>query len=564
MRKVQTFALALLVLTVASVASLHAQTFSVLYNFGSAGGDPIQPLAAGTVAQGQDGSLYSTTPNGGANNQGAVFRISPDGTLSVVYSFVCCWVPLGGLTLGTDGKFYGASQGGGALGDGTVYTVTPAGVLTVLHDFTGLADGDNPKSQPIEGTDRNFYGTTWRGANNACGNGCGTVYRITPAGDFTTLYSFDFTHGFQPWGPLVLGTNGNFYGTTSKGGTSGGSGGGVVFKITPAGKLTVLHNFCSQPGCTDGQDPTSPLVQGTDGSFYGTTGQGGANGFGEVFKITAGGTLTVLHSFNGTSDGYIPFEGNAGLVQATDGNFYGANTYGGSLGFGTFFQITPKGAFSVLYNFDGTTGWNPYVTPFQHTNGVIYGDTQLGGTGNVSPCIAGSPNASCGVFYSWTAPGLRPFVRLLPYSGNVGDTIEFLGQGFTATTTVSFNGTTANRTIVSGTYLTATVPSGARTGLVTVTTSGGKLKSNKKFRVTPQITSFSPASGPVGTVVTITGVSLTQTTKVTFGGVVATSFTVNSDTQVTATVPSGAKTGKIVITTPGGMATSTTNFTVTP
>src|SRR5439155_24542570 len=176
----------------------------------------------------------------------------------------------------------------------------------------------------------------------------------------------------------------------------------------------------------------------------------------------------------------------------------------------------------------------------QHTNGTLYGDSENGGIGG-------------GTFFSINV-ALPPlaFVSLLPYAGKVGATIEFLGQGFTSTSAVSFNGTAATRTVVSGTYLTATVPGGAGTGLVTVTTSSGTLKSNKIFRVIPQITGFSPTSGPVGTPVTITGVSLKQTTKVTFGGVKATSFTVNSDTKVTATVPTGAVTGKIAITTPGG------------
>jgi hypothetical protein len=150
-------------------------------------------------------------------------------------------------------------------------------------------------------------------------------------------------------------------------------------------------------------------------------------------------------------------------------------------------------------------------------------------------------------------------------SGNVGKTVEILGQGFTGTTAVSFNGTAAaSFTVVSSTYLTAIVPGGAKTGSVTVVTPGGTLTSNKAFRVTPQITSFSPTSGPVTTVVTIMGASLTQTTAVTFGGVKATTFTVNSDTQVTATVPSGAKTGRIGITTAGGTASSSGTFTVTP
>ena len=178
----------------------------------------------------------------------------------------------------------------------------------------------------------------------------------------------------------------------------------------------------------------------------------------------------------------------------------------------------------------------------------------------MNPCSTGN----CGVLYSWKSSGLPAFVSLLPDSGKVGKVIEFLGQGFVSgKTTVSFNGTAAKPTVVSSTYLTAPVPNGATTASVTVTTSGVTLTSNRIFRVTPQITSFKPTSGAVGTVVTITGVSLIQTKKVTFGGVAATSFSITSDLQVKATVPTGAKTGKIVITTPGGTATSPGVFTVT-
>jgi uncharacterized repeat protein (TIGR03803 family) len=305
------------------------------------------------------------------------------------------------------------------------------------------------------------------------------------------------------------------------------------------------------------------MVQGSDGNFYGTTTSGGSTGGGVVFKITPAGKLTVLHNLNGTTDGRSPY---GGLVLGNDGNFYGANAYGGTVnsscsnGCGTFFKITSKGAYSVLYDFDSTTGATPETTPFQHTSGVVYGDTDVGGTGNVSPCSTGN----CGVFYEWKNASLPAFVSLLNYSGKVGKTIEFLGQGFVkGSTTISFNGTAATPTVISSTYVTAPVPNGATTGSVTVTTSGVSLISNKIFRVTPQILSFNPTSGPVGTSVTITGVSLTQTVKVTFGGVAATSFTVNSDKQVTATVATGAVTGKIAITTAGGTAVSTGTFTVT-
>jgi hypothetical protein len=223
------------------------------------------------------------------------------------------------------------------------------------------------------------------------------------------------------------------------------------------------------------------------------------------------------------------------------------------------FQITSTGKYKVLVNLTNTTGKypgaNPQVALYQHTNGTFYGDTDGGGTGKL--CF-------CGVLYS-LGMKLGPFVSFVGplFEGKVGKTIEILGQGFTGTSKVSFHGVAATFTVVSDTYLTAVVPSAATTGSVTVTTPGGTLTSNKIFRVTPAILSFKPTSGSVGTQVTLTGTSFTGATKVTFGGVKATTFSVDSDTQITATVPTGAKTGKIQVTTPGGTATSPGVFTVT-
>jgi len=537
--------LALFTLLLGIAVSLHAQTYSVLYNFGSQIGDPYWPHHSGVVAQGRDGNLYSTAIGGGAYTYyGAVFKITPAGTLTILHSFDSAHgsYPYGGLTLATDGNFYGTTLQGGSSDVGTIFKITPSGSYTVLYNFTNGSDGSGPFAPPIQGTDGSFYGTASLG-----GTGCGTIYKLTSSGKLTPLYQFDTTHGCHPWAPLVQGTDGKFYGVTLEGGANNY---GVVFRITAAGKLAVLYNF----DAAHGANPIGPLIQGSDRSFYGTTAVGGTATSGVVFKVTLKGALTVLHDMSGT-DGIYPY---AGLLQATDGNFYGANLGGGTNGFGTIFTITPQGSYSVLYNFDSLTGQWPYVTPFQHTKGVVYGDTYAGGTGNVSPCAAGY----CGVFYSLNA-GLPAFVTLLPYSGKVGKTIEFLGQGFKGTTSVSFHGTPANFTVSSGTFLKATVPDGATTGLVTVTTSKGKLTSNKKFRVTPVILSFNPTSGPEGTPVVISGNSLTQTSKVTFGGVKATTFTVDNDEQVTATVPQGGKTGKIVITTAGGTATSPGVFTVT-
>jgi uncharacterized repeat protein (TIGR03803 family) len=465
-RQIRVLALCSVMLAALAIA-LHAQNYTVKYNFGTKSGDPINPTYSGIVAQGRDGNLYGTTPFGGANGKGAMFKITPGGTLTVVYSFDSTDpYPYSGLTLGTDGNFYGATYSSGTPGDGTVYKITPRGTVTLLHSFTG-SDGSGPFAPPIEGTDGDFYGTTTAGGASSEG----TVYKITPSGKFTSLYSFDGTTGEEPIAPLVQGSDGNFYGTTEVGGMYDA---GVVFKITSSGKLTAY----SLDGGHGGELSFSPLVQGSDGSFYGTASAGGKKDDGAIFKITASGRVTVLHSFNGTTDGAEPF---AGLVQATDGNFYGAASNGKDTPQGTIFKISPTSPYpyTVLYSFDGTTGATPWVTLVQHTNGILYGDTNSGGTGNMG-CAVGT----CGVFYSWDA-GLGPFVSLVSVAAKVGKTIEILGQGFTGTTGVSFNGTAATFTVVSSTYLTAKVPSGATTGFVTVTTPKGTLTSNKKFRVIP-------------------------------------------------------------------------------
>ncbi len=419
--------------------------------------------SSGSDAHNRDGcgNLYSSAPYGGANGDGATFAITPTGTLTVSYSFAAMSAggvnPNSGLTLGTDGNFYGTATYGG-VNAGTVFKITPGGSLSALYQFVaGGSDGGYPYSPPIQGTDGNFYGTT-----SGYPGGYGTVYKITPGGKLTTLYSFDGTHGELPRAPPVQATDGSFYGTASDGGIDND---GVVYRITISGKFTVIYNFDG----THGAKPYGPLVQGSDGNLYGTTSGGGtAPGFGVIFKITTDGKLTILHDLNGTTDGSGPI---AGLVQATDGNFYGANSGSGGGG-NTIFRISPQKPYpyKVLYSFDGTTGAVPSVTLIQHTNGILYGDTPEGG------------NENWGTFYSLNV-SLKPFVSLVSTSAKVGKTIEILGQSFKGTTAVSFNGTAATFKVVSGTYLTAIVPKGATTGFVTVTTPGGKLKSNKKFRV---------------------------------------------------------------------------------
>ena len=456
------------------------QAFTLLHIFD--GYDGAYPYKAALV-QGTDGNLYGTTSTDGPNgirNAGTVFKITPDGTLTTVYSFcsqsscVDGAQPAAGLVLATDGNFYGTTFYGGANNAGTVFTITPPGTLTTIYSFcsqSNCTDGAGPWGL-VQGTDGNFYGTTFAGGEMDCAipSGCGTVFKITPAGVLKTLYTFTVNGGAGagPVAGLVLGNNGNFYGVTGCESTE------TVFKITPTGKLTTLHFF----GGSDGRCPVAGLVLGNNGNFYGTTGIGGANSYGTVFKMTPTGKLTTLHSFDST-DGSTP---SAGLVQATDGNLYGTTEFGGNScsgfsGCGTIFKITPRGKLTTLYSFcsqpECADGALPVAALVQHTNGNFYGTT----FGN--DVEGGAP---FGTVFSESV-GLGPFVEGLTYSGKVGATIEFLGQDFTSSSTVSFNGTPVTPIVISGTYLTAKVPSGATTGFVTITTSIGSLQSNKRFRV---------------------------------------------------------------------------------
>jgi len=460
MRKLLLLTLALLVLVVAA----DAQKFSVLYNLGSNSGDPRHAIYIGIFAQGRDGNLYSTSPYGGTSDKGTIFQLTSAGKMKVLYSFdgKIGALPRGGLTLGTDGSLYGTTSFGGTNNGGTVFKITTSGKLTVLHNFINSSDGLTPYAAPIQGLDGNFYGTTTY-ANARFGS----VYKMTPSGKLTTLFVFNDSTSGQTPGALVLGTDGNLYGTTQLGGANDK---GAVFKITPQGKFTLLHSFNG----TDGQAVLGPLIQASDGNFYGTTQMGGAKRVGgAIYKMTPAGGLTDIFSFNSRfRDPKYPY---AGLVQATDGKFYGATTFGGMIGWGALFQATSNDNFKDVYDFDLKTGADPQVSLFQHTNGTLYGDTEAGGTkGN-------------GVLYSLSI-GLGPFVSFVGplSSGKVGKTIEILGQGFTGTSKVSFHdGVSATFTIVSDTYLTAVVPSGATAGSVTVTTPGGTLTSNKAFRVAP-------------------------------------------------------------------------------
>lgn len=538
-------AMAVMLTITLTAATSQAQTFTKLVDFQGANGQwPTDELV-----QGRDGAFYGTTMLGGAYGGGTVFKVTPGGTLTSLYSSPND-EPDGGLFLATDGNLYGTTLNGGEYFDGTIFNITPSGSLTTLYTFCSkpnCADGASPNGL-LQASDGKFYGTTEYGGSRDWG----TVFKITPSGALTTLYNFcskrscDDSGG--PLAGLVQASDGNFYGTTVD---NFWVRGGTIFQVTPSGRLTTLYTFCSQPSCADGKSPQAKLIQAADGNLYGTTYQGGISDCGTIFTMAPNGSLKTLHLFDGT-DGCTPI---GSLLQATDGNLYGTTCCDGANHRGTIFIVSTNGVLTTLYSFQDTDG-SPGGGLFQSTGGALYGTTVDGGAYDCG-------GYHCGTIYRLDM-GFGPFVRLVRDLGKVGQTGGILGQGFTGTIDVSLNGTPASFTIVSNTFMKATVPAGATTGYVTVITPSGTLTSNVPFRVTPQLLSFDPPSGPVGTQVTITGVSLTQTQAIGFGDRVPAQFTVNSDTQVTATVPAGAKTGKVGIETKGGIAISSGTFTVIP
>jgi uncharacterized repeat protein (TIGR03803 family) len=544
--------LAAVVMFAAAAVPAQAQTPTVLHTFTIGSTDACKP--EGNIVQGRDGNMYGGGAVCGGNGTGAVYKISPAGVESMFFSFPGTWLYCGGagLTLGSDGNFYGACEAGNpATGLGSIFRLTPAGVFTDLHDFTG-ANGDSfPVYPPIQASDGNFYGVTGNEVQV-----CGNVYRMTPAGVYTNLHAFSGSDCHSS--NLFQASDGNLYGTLAN--CAVVQGAGCVYRISTTGVFKEIHDFAFSTG----QEPCTGLIQGKDGKLYGATNQGAVNGWGNIYKMTTAGVATDLHDFNNATDAACV--NNVGppvnLLQVTDGNFYGVNPAYGPSGTGSIYKLTSAKVFSAfLFPAPPVDGDLPSSTLIQHTNGLVYGTTPSGGF--IPP---NCPQGCQGTFFS-VATGDKPFVSLEPTekTGNVGASVGMFGQGFSSASVVKFGGVAATKVTRSGTtYLTAVVPAGAHTGAVTVTTGTTTLTSPQTYKVKPKITSFSPSSGPAGTLVTINGTGLIQTSAVKFGTVKATTFTVVSDSKVTAVVPSGLAAGAVTIsvTTPGGAANSSTKFTV--
>jgi uncharacterized repeat protein (TIGR03803 family) len=457
-----TFWLAVAIAATPLVPLAQAQTYTDLHEFDCTV-EGCAPTYPDILAQGRDGNLYGTTNQGGTSGMGTVFMMTPAGAMTTLYNFSGGdgWNPDGGLVLGTDGNFYGTTTIGGANNLGTIFKITPAGKLTTLHSFAA-SEGANPRGGVVMGKNGSFYGTT-------CDQfGPWTGFSIKSSGKFKLLTS---KVPPCPFSGLILGKDGKLYGASQAGGTTYQ---GTVFSMSASGAIKVIYSF----DYTHGAYPYSPVVQGNDGLLYGTTSGGGnTQGGGEVFKMTTKGKLTLLHVFDyaGGNDGASPY---AGLVAATDGNFYGATSGGensGSYPNGNLFSITSGGNYSILYAFDALHGALAEATPMQHTNGKIYGLTQRGG---------GPGGLGSGVAYSLDM-GLQRFVSTVTRWGKAGQTVQILGTGLTGATGVNFGTGSASFTVVSDTYMTATVPIDGTTGSVTVTTPSGTLTSNRSFFVIP-------------------------------------------------------------------------------
>jgi uncharacterized repeat protein (TIGR03803 family) len=402
------------------------------------------------------------------------------------------------LVQGTDGNFYGTTSRGGAYQDGTIFKITPSGELTTLHSFSG-SDGFFPTAALFLASDGNFYGTTTQGG--AYKNG--TVFRFTPDGVLTVLHSFHDTDGRQPAAPLIQGTDGILYGTTSEGGSGTAPvqyGWGTIFKIALDGTFTSLYSFFISGGVLEGIGPYG-VIQAKNGSFYGTTAGGGLND-GTLFKMTPAGVVTTIYSFGTNAENT-----NSGVIQGADGKLYGTSFNGSALG--SVFSFTPGGTVALLHSFDGTDGDTPFGV-IQASNGSFYGVTlnSTNGYGTIYEIDAAGAFSTEHRF-NGAIDGASPWAPLLEATDG---------------------------------YLYGTTYEGGAHNHGTVF----KLSVGLAPSVKPV-----PASGSIGTPVMILGTRLSGATSVSFNGVAA-DFTAVSATEITTVVPAGASSGKIEVVTPAG------------
>ena len=390
-----------------------AGNLTTLHSFAGSPSDGGSPIAG--LIQATDGNFYGTTAGGGDSGNGTVFRTDSSGDLTTLHSFDGSdgSYPAAGLIQAADGNFYGTTKDGGALRFGTVFRMDPAGNVTTLHSFAGTPSGAYSSAGLIQGIDGNFYGTTTSGGSGSCAGGCGTVFRMDSSGNLITLHSFAGPPGegsLPIYAGLVQAKDGNFYGTTNNGGTGGKDGKGTVFRIDLSGNLTTLHSFGGAP--SDGGFPYAGLIQASDGNLYGTTTSGGSSNSGTVFKVDSTGSLTTLHSFTDSGLGSA-----AGLMQATDRNFYGTTVRGtGTTYYGTVFRMDSAGDLTTLHSFGYSGGAGPHAGLIQATDGNFYGTTSLGGATNHGVVFKMDSSGNVSALHSFAGPlrdGVGPYASLI-------------------------------------------------------------------------------------------------------------------------------------------------------
>lgn len=488
----------------------EAGDYQTLVHFTSNGLHSKGREPAGRMALGADGNFYGATVTGGSLNVGTIFKMTPEGALTTLVNLTgnggvaMGAQPYGGLVAGPDGHFYGTTQYGGSGDIGSIFKVTAAGGFTTLVSFTGNGasnKGSFPNGTLTLGADGEFYGMTGRGgaANR------GTIFKVTTAGVLTTLLEFSgngaSNKGGEPWGSLTLGADGDFYGLTSQGGAGNV---GTAFKVTPAGLLTTLVEFTDSSAPSLGRYPFGDLLTGADGVFYGVTSEGGADGSGTVFKLTAGGVLTTLVEFTENDETNKGRRPKGSLALGTDGCFYGTTELGGDAGKGTVFKVTPSGVLTTFIEsttfFRGATaqGAYPNGAVCAGPDGTLYGTTYQGGyydKGTIFKVNAAGQRTVL-VHFSGTGsgwPGANPRAGLvLAGDGNFYGTTQRGGEGNLGTvfrvtptgvhaTLVSFTGTSG---AFPGSYPWSRLSAGPDGHLYAVTSEGGSSNMGVAFRIT--------------------------------------------------------------------------------
>ncbi len=445
-------------------------------------------------------------------------------------------------------------------------------------------DGRYSVAPLVQASDGNFYGTTLTGGDDGekCAHTCaGTVFKITPQGKLTRLYTFSYgsssapyANGSSPAAGLVQGRDGYLYGTTTSGGYPKYDS-GVIFKISKTGQFQKLHDFCQAAGCPDGETPYAGLTLGRDGNLYGTTQWAGGGGYqGTIFRITPSGTFTKLTDFNAAT-GSASGQSFPGLIQASDGNFYGTTDR-------SVFRVTPTGQLTALHSFfvsgactPKSNGCDAVGSLVQASNGKLYGVTFTGGANNAGTVFELSLTGDFQKIFDFapTIDGYLPNSLIQASDGNLWGTTnrEYSSSGngwlYTITTSGSLlestpltskTGVGPMAALIQGNdgklYGTATAVGTGNTGSIFTVSDG--LSSPE-----PTISTFSPAQGPVGATVTIQGTYFVGTDSVTFNGTSA-EFKIETDGVITATVPQHATSGHIEVRNAGGFAVSATNFTV--